>query len=595
MVPKTFLLGILTAFAGCRPFVEATPRQCPPLGPVLPAPRRPSQHLAVRSTIEAVVASLQAEIGVFNYSAVSVGVQSIYEDAPLLDLHHTPAHLNPERGARQVNSSTVYRIGSISKVFTVMAALQLAEKGVLSMHDPIARWIPELGGPKRNSSRDSEHELDGVDWDAITVEAVAAHLAGIGADIATDLAAFSGDWQALGLPQIPQDMKRPDCSGIQGIRPCTREDLLEAYQHRRPPVYPPNQSPVYSNTGTSLVGLVVEAASNKTFETAVQDMILGPLGMRHTTVGNVPDNAANMFIPVGGTDWDRHLGVFDPSGGINSNTADLLAFMVGILKNKVLPPSSTHRWLKPATFTSGWSGAVGAPWEIYRLDNVTSDGRIIDLYTKGGTLTDYHAASVLIPDYGLVLSVLAAGPEVMGLLPQLVTLRVVEALIPAMDLASKEEARERFAGAYADEESGSRLTLAVEDGPGLVLSDWVVRDFEVLPHLDRYHYTRVNATNRSELKSVRLYPTGLETERRSAWRATFPSFTDEDAEFVDGSTKLRDATCVSWQMADRRTYNYLSMDHFEFRFGGSGKGAVSIKSKAFDVEMVKISNAARRR
>lgn len=60
------------------------------------------------------------------------------------------------------------------------------------------------------------------------------------------------------------------------------------------------------------MGLVVEAASNKSFETVLQEKIVGPLGMRHTTLGNVPDNMRNMFIPVGGTDWDRNLGVFDP-------------------------------------------------------------------------------------------------------------------------------------------------------------------------------------------------------------------------------------------------------------------------------------------
>lgn len=277
------------------------------------------------------------------------------------------------------------------------------------------------------------------------------------------------------------------------------------------------------------------------------------------------------------------------AGGINSNTQDLLAFMTAILRNQVLPPSSTRRWLKPATFTSGWSGAVGAPWEIYRLDNLTSDGRIIDLYTKGGTLTDYHAMSALVPDSGLVLSVLASGPEVMGFLPQLVAIKLIEALIPAMDLASREETIQNLAGRYADEATDSRLTLALDDdGPGLVLSDWVVRGVEVLPSLDRYHPSRVNDTTRSELKSVRLFPTGLESQRRSAWRATFPSFTDEDAQLIDAAIPVRDATCVSWFMADRLTYNYLSMDHFEFQFG-DGETAVSIKSKAFDVEMARVS------
>ena len=144
------------------------------------------------------------------------------------------------------------------------------------------------------------------------------------------MAAFKGDWEALGLPSIPPEVKTPACSSFESLRACTRQgkaaqnclcccvlwlkdkDLLNAYQHRRPPVYPPHQSPVYSNSGTSLVGLVVEAASNRTFETVVRDRILNPLGMQHPTIATKPENVHNMFIPIGSTDWDRDLGVFAP-------------------------------------------------------------------------------------------------------------------------------------------------------------------------------------------------------------------------------------------------------------------------------------------
>ncbi|SCO88950.1 uncharacterized protein FRV6_13078 [Fusarium oxysporum] len=584
MLSKTFLSFLITSFGGLHTAVVAASRQCPPLGPVLPAPRRPAQHAAVKSAIEGITASLKTETG-FNYSAISIGVQSIFEDAPLLDFHHSPPHPDPNRGTNKVNASTVYRIGSISKVFTVLAALQLAEDGLLNMNDAITRWIPELSGYP-----DSGNELDEVNWEEVTVESVAAHLSGIGADIATDLAAFDGDWEALGLPSISAHIKALVCSGMSNLRACTAQDLLNAYQSRRPPVYPPFQSPVYSNSGTSLLGLVVEAASNRTFEEFIRAKILSPLGMHHTTIATKPEDVDSMFIPVGSTDWNRDLGVFGPSGGMNSNTADLLSFMIGILKNRLLSPSSTRHWLKPASFTSGWSGAVGAPWEIYRLDNLTSDSRIFDLYTKGGTLTSYHSEMALMPDLGFAISVLSAGPEVMGLLPQLLTIKIAESLISAMDLASRDEARKRFVGTYVHKESNSRLTLEINDGPGLVLSDWFIRGFEVLPNLDRYSPMRINSTMQSKLKSVRMYPTGLETKYRSSWRATFPTFTDQDAEVAERSISVRDATCVSWFMADRITYNYLSMDHFEFRFGEDEETALSIKSKAFDVEMVRVFN-----
>ncbi|UPK92360.1 hypothetical protein LCI18_003295 [Fusarium solani-melongenae] len=586
MLSTRFLPTLLTVFAGLCLSVDA--RQCPPLGPVLPPPKRPSQHPAVEAAIDGIIASLEAQTAGFNYSAVSVGVRSIHEDTPFLDFHHTPPNPASKRGAKEVDTNTVYRLGSVSKLFTVLAALKLAEAGVLSMDDPVGRWIPELSA--RDSDPESEDELDRIEWDDVTVEAVAAHLSGIGGDMTSDLASFDGDWEALGLPKASSETKTRACSGNGGIRPCTREDLLEAFQHRRPSVYPLGQVPVYSNAGTSIVGLVVEAASNKTFEASLRNLVLEPLALQDTSVGTVLEKSDQMFIPAGSTDWDMDLGIFAPAGGMNSNTKDLLSFMTGVLKNSALSPSSTRRWLKPASFLSAWGSAVGAPWEIYRVDNLTSDGRIIDLYTKGGSLTSYYSALALVPDLGFVVSVLAAGPEVIGLWPSLASLQAMEVLIPALDLAAKDDAKKRFAGAYTDKKSGSRLTLSLDDGPGLVLSDWVVRDFEVLPNLGSYNPVTMNSTTRPNLTSIRMFPTGIENTRRSAWRATFPAFTDEEAKVIDGSTSIRDASCVTWRMVDRLIYNDLSMDHFEFQFGEDGETAMSIKCKGFDVELTRDSD-----
>ncbi|KAM0418761.1 hypothetical protein ACHAPT_012271 [Fusarium lateritium] len=501
MLLTHLVLTLLTAWAGFCLVVEA--RQCPPPGPVLPPPKRPSQHPAVKSAIEGIIKSLEAETAGFNYSAVSVAVRSIHEDEPFLNFHHTPPHPDSKRGAKEVDASTVYRLGSVSKVFTVLAALKLAEDGLLSMDDPVGQWIPELSGRAGNPG--SEDELDEMMWQDVTVEDVAAHLAGIGGDMTSDLASFEADWEGLGLPKAVPETKARACSGLLG-------------QWGASPLHPQS------------------------------------------------------------------------AGGMNSNTEDLIAFMVGILKNSALSPSSTRRWFKPASFLSVWSNAVGAPWEIYRVDNLTADGRIIDLYTKGGSLTSYFSGLSLVPDLGFVISVLSAGPEVMGLWPSLASLKAMEALIPAMNLAAKDEAKKRFAGTYTDKDSGSRLMLSLDDGPGLVLSDWVIRDFDVLPNLGRYNPATMNDTTESNLTSIRMFPTGLETERRSAWRATFPAFTDEQAKIIDSSTSVRDASCVTWRMVDRLIYNDVSMDHFEFQFGEDGETAKSIKCKGFDVEMTRVAD-----
>ncbi|KAF4977988.1 hypothetical protein FDECE_18283 [Fusarium decemcellulare] len=570
-------LSSATLLAGFCLGAKAKLRYCPPYGPVLPAPKRPSEHPAVKFAIEGILTTLEQQVGGFNSSAVSVGIQSIHEDTPFLDFHHTPSHTD-KRGAKEVNANTVYRLGSISKVFTVLAALKLADDNKLNMNDVVGKWIPELMGQAGNDDGD---ELDRIQWQDVTVEALASHLSGIGGDT------FDYDWESMGLPKASSEAQNRTCSVSEGLPACTREDLLETFQRRRPPVYPANQSPVYSNAGTSMVGLVVEAALTKPYDAALHDLILEPLALKDTTVGTNPNKTENMFIPAGSTDWNMDLGVFDPAGGINSNTKDMLSFLTSILKNSALSPASTRRWLKPSTFTSTWSSAVGAPWEIYRIDNLTSDGRIIDLHTKGGSLTSYHGGLTLVSEFGLAISILSAGPETPGLWPQLAMLKATEALIPALDLASRDEAKKRFAGKYTNEESGSELTLSLDDGPGLVLTKWIVRDFFVLENLNRYNPANVNNFDESGIKSIRLYPTGLETKSRSAWRSVFPAFTDEVAEIIDASTSLKDVTCNTWQTADKAIYNTFSLDHFEFQFGDDGETAVSIKLKGFDVELTR--------
>lgn len=67
--------------------------------------------------------------------------------------------------------------------------------------------------------------------------------------------------------------------------------------------------------------------------------------------------------------------------------------------------------MKPLTFTSSIGLAVGAPWEIVRGPNLTTDGCIIDFYAKAGDVGDYSAILALVPDYDLVIAMNLAGPD----------------------------------------------------------------------------------------------------------------------------------------------------------------------------------------
>lgn len=117
-------------------------------------------------------------------------------------------------------------------------------------------------------------------------------------------------WIEMGLPEVPKGTG-PDCSGLPGTEPCSKEDLVESMA-RRPPIYLPQTSPVYSNIAFAILGMVVEAATGKTFEEVVQSNIYDVAGMNSTSFNGPVDSFSEKgFVPEGEFTWNRTLGVFE--------------------------------------------------------------------------------------------------------------------------------------------------------------------------------------------------------------------------------------------------------------------------------------------
>lgn len=151
---------------------------CPPLGAVLPPPTRPSNHKAVPAAAAKLQGILDQMTSTYNNSAVTIGVKSIHEDHLLFEYAHTPANKD-KRGAQKVDSDTVFRLGSLTKVFPVLALLKLHDQGV-RLDDPITKYVPELRG-LGNEEREDTAVWDSQ-WDDVTLGALASHMAGTASD-----------------------------------------------------------------------------------------------------------------------------------------------------------------------------------------------------------------------------------------------------------------------------------------------------------------------------------------------------------------------------------------------------------------------------
>lgn len=117
-------------------------------------------------------------------------------------------------------------------------------------------------------------------------------------------------WQEIGLPAIPQGTG-PNCSGLPGTLPCTKEDLIKDLS-RREPIFLPYTSPSYSNVGFAVLGMVIDAAINKSYIDAIQSNIFNIANMSSSSFnGFVQEFPERGFVPVGETTWNVTLGVFE--------------------------------------------------------------------------------------------------------------------------------------------------------------------------------------------------------------------------------------------------------------------------------------------
>jgi hypothetical protein len=232
--------------------------------------------------------------------------------------------------------------------------------------------------------------------------------------------------------------------------------------------------------------------------------------------------------------------------------------------------------MRPVTHTASLEFAVGAPWEIYSFQG---NDRVIDLYTKAGDLGAYSSMVALSPDHGVGITILAAG-EVTTTLVAALTDMVGQTLIPALELAAKEEASRAFSGTYGIEsaKSNSSLVISTDDDSGLKVSEWINNSVNMLEVVS-------GITSFPDL-SIRLYPTGLRSQGSSSatkvsFRAVFGSLSSSSSSSSsqDGIGPVTRSSS-SWELVDRYEYGNVGVDEFLFELDPKTGEAISISPRS---------------
>jgi hypothetical protein len=179
------LTWVLPTLLAQVPMTLAAPN-CPLIGAEFPPPQRLAEHPTWKKAVDNLTAVFDY-IDVSNITGVdrfsySIQIFSTNPGPPILWERHRTAKDLPANttGVTNVDRDTVYRLGSVSKVFTVLAFL--AEVGDTEWNQPITKYVPELA---KLSGRASSADFDSVretSWDDITIGALASQVSGIGRD-----------------------------------------------------------------------------------------------------------------------------------------------------------------------------------------------------------------------------------------------------------------------------------------------------------------------------------------------------------------------------------------------------------------------------
>ncbi len=226
--------------------------------------------------------------------------------------HHEYGFADRARGIR-TSAATIYHWASITKTLTAVAILQLRDRGLLSLDDPVTRWVPEL-----RQIHDSFGSID-----AITIRMLLGHSAG---------------FQSPTWPYSEGRLWEP-------FEP-TRWEQLVAMMPYQEVQFRPDSRFGYSNPGFIYLARIIEAISGDPWEGYIYKNLWGPLGLTHSYFAGTPywlaearsnnyflvrDSASGaLWMQDNGRDFDP--GITIPNGGWNAPLGDLatwLRFLTG--------------------------------------------------------------------------------------------------------------------------------------------------------------------------------------------------------------------------------------------------------------------------
>ncbi|MBP1635984.1 MAG: beta-lactamase [Acidobacteria bacterium] len=203
---------------------------------------------------------------------------------------------------RPIDADTIFHWASITKTFTAIGVMQLRDRGLLSLDDPIVKYVPELR---------QVHNPYGP-MDAITLRMLMSHSAG-----------FRNPTWPWGGDQDWHPFEPTAWSQVAAMLPYTRIE------------FPPGSRYSYSNPGIVFLGRVIERLTGDDYEVYIDKNILKPLAMHRSFFDAAPyhlrAHRSHSYFWRNGAPaearFDFDTGITVSNGGLNAPLTDMAKYM----------------------------------------------------------------------------------------------------------------------------------------------------------------------------------------------------------------------------------------------------------------------------
>jgi CubicO group peptidase (beta-lactamase class C family) len=288
---------------------------------------------------------------------VGAAIAVVHDDRVLLLRGYGKPRLDSQHDVDPAR--TVFRIGSVTKIFTAAAALGLAERGLLDLDHDVRDYLPDVPIRYRTTTRQ-----------------LLTHTAGFDEKLAGGYTESAENLQPL----------------ADHVRRYARQIKL------------PGGAYTYSNTNYAVAGLIVERRSGVSFEDYLARHVFEPLGMSATTAHQPRESDGGIEVARGyrwrGGKYEPLASRFTqsgPAGAVTAPAADMARMMAALLAEgalegrRVLSPESARSLLSPQFVSHPRIGEAAT----YGFAVLSARGRRI-VY-RGGTLGDQASMVLLFP------------------------------------------------------------------------------------------------------------------------------------------------------------------------------------------------------